>query len=344
MLRKDIRSLTAYTVPDSTGMIKLDAMENPYTLPESLQALLADRLKSVALNRYPDADMHTLRYRIAEKEGLKPSQVLLGNGSDEIIQMLLMAVDDGAMVSPNPSFIMYELVSKWLRRPIAVMPLNADFSLDAKKILQLCRREKAAIIFLACPNNPTGNLWPESTIREIIDNFNGLVVIDEAYLPFAGHTHTHLIAPNVVVLRTFSKLGWAGLRLGYLLGEEEVVTQLNKVRMPYNIDALTQAAAAVLLDHSELFVQQAERVCRERDRVEAVLSELEGIKLFPSQANFILIRVADANLVFESLKERHILIKNMHAKGSVLANCLRITIGTGDENDLLLSALKEIMK
>ncbi|MDX8395170.1 MAG: histidinol-phosphate transaminase [Mariprofundaceae bacterium] len=343
MIRKDIKALAAYHVPDSSGMIKLDAMENPHILPESMQDELAERLKSVSINRYPDADMQALRAKIAKREGLNADQVLLGNGSDEIIQMILMAADQGACITPSPTFVMYDLISRWVKRPMATVPLKKDFSLDAKTFLQIAGREKATVAFLACPNNPTGNMWPESTIKNIIETFRGLIVIDEAYLPFAKRTHTSLIAPNVVVLRTFSKLGWAGLRLGYLLGDRKTIEALNKVRMPYNIDSLTQISADYLLDHADVFEQQTQDICKERSRVSTALMTLPDVTLFPSQANFVLIRVKDADAIFEALKEKNILIKNMNPQGDLLANCLRITIGTQEENDTLLSTLKEII-
>ena len=343
MIRKDIKALAAYHVPDSSGMIKLDAMENPFTLPGDLKRSWKARLGEVDLNRYPDADMHDLREKIAARDGLSADQVLLGNGSDEIIQMLLLAADSGACASPAPTFVMYDLVSRWLKRPVTTVPLENDFSLDAKKFLQLCAREKASIAFLACPNNPTGNMWSESTIKEIVTNFRGLVIIDEAYLPFADRTHTNLIAPNVLILRTYSKVGWAGLRLGYLLGDAKTITELNKVRLPYNINSLTQASADFFLDHFELFENQAKEICAERSRVSAELMGIDGIEVFPSQANFLLMRVKGADSIFEQLKQKKILIKNMNPQGGLLKECLRITIGSKDENSALLSALKEIM-
>jgi len=343
MIRNDIKALTAYHVADSGGLIKLDAMENPFTLPDALQKSWAEQLAQVDINRYPDADMLALRKKIATQAGVETGQVLLGNGSDEIIQMLLLATNPGTCVVPAPTFVMYDLISHWLKRPVATVPLGKDFSLNAEMLLQVCAREKAGIVFLACPNNPTGNLWPEEAIRQIASNFNGLLIIDEAYGPFSERTHTHLIAENVMVLRTFSKLGWAGLRLGYLIGDAESISHLNKVRMPYNVNALTQASASFLLDHFAVFEQQAAEIRAERERVTAAFAEVEGIQVFPSQANFILIRVADAEVVFDGLKAAGILVKNMNGVGGLLAECLRITIGTKDENDAVLTAIREMM-
>jgi histidinol-phosphate aminotransferase len=346
MIRGDIRSLAAYHVPDSTGMVKLDAMENPYGLPTSLRASWAKSLAGTHINRYPDADMYELRRRIGELEGLSADHVLLGNGSDDIIQMLLMAAEPGPCVVPEPTFVMYNLISRWLKRPVASVPLDRDFVLNTKSFLNVCSREKAAITFLACPNNPTGNLWPRETIESIARNIRDLVVIDEAYRPFAERTHTDLIAENVLVLRTFSKLGWAGLRLGYALGDPELIAQINKVRLPYNINSLTQHSALFLLDHMDVFDKQAAKIKKERELLFGAMSGLDKVEVFPSQTNFLLFRVgkgAEANAVFEALKQCGVLIKNMHSQNGLLAQCLRVTIGSSEENKRFLNALKEIL-
>ena len=344
MIRADIKNLSAYHVPDSAGLIKLDAMENPFQLPGHLKQAWAECLSNVDINRYPDAEMADLRAKIAAHAGVDADQILLGNGSDEIIQMIIIAIDAGTCVVPAPTFVMYDLISRWFKRPVATVPLAKDFSLNADQFLQVCAREKAEIAFLACPNNPTGNLWSEEAIVRIAKGFDGLLVIDEAYGPFSERTHTHLLANNVLILRTFSKLGWAGLRLGYVIGTADTIAQLNKVRMPYNINALTQAAASFLLDHFEVFEQQAVDIKAERQRLITALQAFDGIETFPSQANFMLIRVADANAIFAQLKTHGILIKNMHGAGDLLANCLRITIGSEQENDAVLTAMHDIFK
>jgi len=342
MIRNDIKSLSAYRVPDSDGLIKLDAMENPYGLPEELRRDWLNQLAAVNLNRYPDAGMLPLRRKIARREGLAPEQVLLGNGSDEIIQMLLLASNPGTCVAPRPTFVMYDLISRWLKRPVASVPLKTDFSLDADHFLQVCAREKAEIAFLACPNNPTGNLWAEETISRIARSMQGQLIIDEAYEPFAARTHTVMISANVMVLRTFSKLGWAGLRLGYLLGEADQIEHLNKVRMPYNINALTQTSAEFLLDHFEVFEQQTKVICAERERLREALAGIDALTVFPSQANFLLVKTPDAAAVFDRLKQAGILIKSMHGADPMLAQCVRITVGAREENDAVIAALKEM--
>ncbi|MDX8377386.1 MAG: histidinol-phosphate transaminase [Mariprofundales bacterium] len=343
MIRTEIRSLRAYYAPDADGMIKLDAMENPYSMPDTLQQQWAAFMAKQNINRYPDSNMFALRAAIAELDDLKPEQVLLGNGSDEIIQMLLIASDAGTCVVPTPSFVMYSLIARWLKRPVATVPLTKDFALSPRSVLQVCAREKAALLFLACPNNPTGNLWDTDTIAEIAHGFRGLVVIDEAYLAFSGRSHTHLIANNVIILRTFSKMGWAGLRLGYALGTVEMIAELNKVRMPYNINTLTDASARFLLAHYDVFLAQIRHIKKAREELSQALSSLNGVKVYPSQANFLTIRVPDADAIFNGLKQRKILIKNLHGSDVLLNNCLRISIGKREENTLLLQALKELL-
>jgi len=343
MIRSDIRSLNAYHVPDSSGLIKLDAMENPYSLPDDLRGEWSQLLSASNINRYPDADMLDLRQRIAQREGVDADQVLIGNGSDEIIQMLLMAADQGACAVPKPTFVMYETIAKWLKRPVASMPLKKDFSLDAMAFLNMCAREKVSLAFLACPNNPTGNMWPRKDVQQIADNFRGMLIIDEAYGPFADQTYSDMVGRNVLLMRTFSKLGMAGLRLGYLLGDASLITDLNKVRLPYNINSLTQLSASFFLDHYAIFEEQAAKICLERERMSVALATLKNVSAFPSQANFLLLRVADANAVFDGLKEHGILIKNLHAKGSLLEGCLRVTIGLPEENDRFVNALKELI-
>lgn len=343
MIRPGIRSLPAYQVAESSGMIKLDAMENPYPLPEALKKEWLKQLEDVQVNRYPDSRTTALRKKIAALDSLKAEQVLLGNGSDEIIQMLLIAVEQGACAVVSPSFTMYDLISRWLNRPVSTVPLGSDFSLDPARFLKVCAREKASIAFLACPNNPTGNMWPKETLREITSNFNGIVVIDEAYAAFAEASYTDLIASNVLILRTFSKLGWAALRLGYILGHPEAIAHLEKIRLPYNINSLTQASANVFLDHYSEFENQAKTICEERSRMYKALQRMSRVEVFPSQANFLLFRIAGADKIFHKLYARKILIKNLHSPNGLLKNCLRLTIGLPEENNLFLNVLEEIL-
>lgn len=342
MIRSDIRKMRSYNVPDHQGLIKLDAMENPYLLPTELQEKLATHLSQVAINRYPDSSMLALREQIAKKDGVNANQILLGNGSDELIQLLLLSAESGTCVVPSPTFVMYKMIAKWLQRQISEVPLSADFSLNAKDVLHVCVREKASIVFLACPNNPTGNLWDQEEVSKIAKGFGGLVVIDEAYLPFSNHHFLDLVGHNVIISRTFSKMGMAGLRLGYLIADPTLIDHLNKIRMPYNINALTQAAASFLLQHSDVFDAQIKEICSNREKVFASLKNMQNIEVYPSKSNFLTFRCADANTTFEHLKSNGLLIKNLHGSHPSLKNCLRVTIGTEDENNQFLHILTEV--
>jgi histidinol-phosphate aminotransferase len=351
VVRPEIRALSAYAVAKAGASgdpwVKLDAMENPYPLPEAVKVRLAEALGRVAINRYPDASgdgtKRVLRsaLRIEEDAGL-----LLGNGSDELIQIIVSAVaKPGAVVlAPDPSFVMYRTDALYASTRFVGVPLRADFSLDRDAMLSAIERESPAVIFLAYPNNPTGNLFVDGDVEAILDAAPGLVVIDEAYYAFARASFLARLNeyPNLLVLRTLSKVGMAGIRLGYAVAAPAWIAELNKVRQPYNVNALTQAAVKALLFDTGWIAEQAASIRAERARLESALARMPDVRVYPTQANFVLVRVNDANRIFDGLKARHILIKNLHGWHSVLANCLRITVGTPKENDLLLSALAEL--
>lgn len=343
MIRNDIRALKAYQTPASEGLIKLDAMENPFPLPHALRKALADRLAEVSIHRYPDPTYADLRRKIAAHCKWDPEGILLGNGSDEIIQMILLAADAGPCIVVEPGFVMYSLIAKWMKRPVATVPLKNDFSLDSDTFLRIASREKARLAFLACPNNPTGTLWPKEVISDIAKGFRGLLLIDEAYFAYSGRTHTELIAENVAIIRTFSKIGWAGLRLGYLLGMPSLIREINKVRLPYNVNSLSCAAAGFLLEHHALFQRQADEIRAMRDALARKLAEIPGVVVYPSHANFLLIRVPDGEKTFKALLDRGILVKAFPQANDGLRDCLRVTIGLPKENERFLRSLKEIL-
>lgn len=349
ILREDVLAASAYYAPPADGLIKLDAMENPYRLPEALARTLGERLAQVALNRYPPANPAAFKAKLARAIDLDAGMALmLGNGSDELIHLVIQAcAKPGAVVlSPWPSFVMYELSAKFDGCRFVGVPLRPDFSLDRDAMLAAIERERPAVIFIAWPNNPTGNLFDRSAVEAILDAAPGLVVLDEAYLPFARDTWLPRLAeaaqprPNLLVLRTLSKLGLAGIRLGYLAGDPAWIEQFDKLRPPYNVNVLTLATADLLLDHLEVLDAQAAAVREERTRLLAALRAMAGVTAFESAANFILFRVADADAVFAGLKARGILIKNVARMHPLLAGCLRTTVGTPQENDALLDALK----
>ncbi|MFN7572174.1 MAG: histidinol-phosphate transaminase [Betaproteobacteria bacterium] len=349
IVREDVRAVSAYPVPSAAGMIKLDAMENPFGLPPSLAVDLGARLARVAVNRYPPANPVEFKARLAQAMGVPDGMgLLLGNGSDELIHLVIQAcAKPGATVlSPWPSFVMYEMSARFDGCRFVGVPLAADFSLDREALLAAIARERPAVIFISWPNNPTGNLFDRATVEAVLAAAPGLVVLDEAYLPFALDTWMPQLAvrPNLLVLRTLSKLGLAGIRLGYLAGDPAWIAEFDKLRPPYNVNVLTLAAADFMLDHLPLLDEQAATLRLERAHLLTVLPALPGVSAFDSAANFILFRVADADGVFARLKEQRILIKNVGRMHALLAGCLRVTVGAPEENRAFLAALATALK
>ncbi|SJM91602.1 histidinol-phosphate transaminase [Crenothrix polyspora] len=347
LFRQEVLAMSSYHVADATGLIKLDAMENPYSWPEDLKQQWLEALRDCALNRYPDPEAKQLKHTIRSTNAIADEwEIMLGNGSDEIIQLLLMALPTGASVlSPAPGFVMYKQLSDCLGLKYIGVPLRADnFDLDLPAMLAAIAQHQPSVIFIAYPNNPTGNLFSETAIKDIISAAKGLVIIDEAYTPFADVSFIGQLGQyaNVMVMRTVSKLGLAGLRLGYLVGSPALIEQLNKIRLPYNINILTQVSAEFALSNSAVFEQQTQAICADRTMMMTQLNALEGIIAYPSNANFILFRVPKdrANDIFASVKQQGVLIKNMTPQGGLLVDCLRVTVGKPEENARFLAALK----
>lgn len=343
-IRAEIRDLTAYHVPPARGLIKLDAMENPYTWPEPLVDQWLAQLRHVALNRYPDPSSADLKARLRQAFEIAPEQeLMLGNGSDELIQLLAMAVAEPGRVilAPEPSFVMYRMIATFAGLEYVGVPLREqDFSLDRDAMLAAIERHQPALVFLAHPNNPTGNLFDPALVEEIIRAAPGLVVVDEAYSAFAGHSFIPALGsfPNLLVMRTVSKMGLAGLRLGLLAGPAPWLQELDKLRLPYNINVLTQASAEFALQHKQVLDEQTEAIRADRQRLYEALSTLDGVQVYPSQANFLLLRVAGgrAGAVFAHLREQGVLIKNLDSSGGMLRGCLRVTVGRPEENQRFL--------
>jgi histidinol-phosphate aminotransferase len=339
---EEIRELSAYSVPHIEAHIKLDGNESPFSLPAEVGEKVIRRISSVDVNRYPDPEARELRKLIAGINGFPPAGILLGNGSDELIGMLIAAFSGGTgrMLYPTPTFSMYGITGLALGMKLLEAELDENFDLDVDKITSLIEKKDPDLIFLASPNNPTGNAYSADRIREVIKLSKGVVVVDEAYSDFSGYTFLPLIKKheNLIILRTLSKVGFAGLRLGILYGRESLVHEINKVRYPYNINSLTQGAAEVILRNHEFVSENIQLIVRERERVFKALSGMNGVEAYPSDANFILFRVGDADAVFKALVERDVLIRNFNRPGR-LENCMRVTIGTPDENDSFLDAL-----
>ncbi len=344
-IRPEVLAMSAYHVPEARGMVKLDAMENPYSLPEELRRRLAERLAQVDLNRYPEPNPRALRDLIARTMHVPGGMdVLLGNGSDDLIQVICLALarPGAAMMFPSPTFVMYSVNATLTGMRAVAVPLRDDFSLDRDAFISCLKEVRPAVVFLAYPNNPTGALYPQADIEAIVRAAEGLVVVDEAYHAFAAASFLPRLAefPNLVVLRTLSKVGLAGLRLGYLAGAPGWLEQFNKVRQVYNVNVLTEAAATFVLEHIDVLEAQAARIRAGRAELAQALAEMPALRVFPSQANFLLIRVSDASGTFERLRQQGVLVKNLHPG---VPGCLRITVGTPDENRILLSAMKEAL-
>lgn len=348
IIREEVRALKAYHVPENAGMVKLDAMENPYRLPQPLRGRLAQLMEEAALNRYPDAGAQPLKDELRRAFELPGgAELLLGNGSDELIQMLIMAVaKPGAVVlGVEPSFVMFRLIATFAGARYVGVDLREDYTLDAERLLVALERDRPALVFIAYPNNPTGNLFDAGIIERVIEAAPGLVVVDEAYHAFAGKSFMARLSrhPNLLVMRTLSKLGLAGIRLGVLAGAGDWIRELDKVRLPYNVNTLTQAVAREMLQHGDVLTEQAAAIKLERGRLLGKLREVPGVTVYPSDANFILFKTSEAERVFEGLKQRGVLIKSLHGSHRLLAGCLRVTVGTPDENTAFLTALNQTL-
>lgn len=343
---KEIRDITPYSVPHIDCQIKLDGNESPFSLPEDVQDQVNKALNEIEVNRYPDPEAERLIEIISRGSEFPKTGILLGNGSDELIGMLITTFTSGTgkVLCPAPSFSMYKLTALAMGAEVLEIPLNEKFDIDLDPTIKVIEEEDPDLIFLASPNNPTGNMYSASKIAEIISVAKGVVVVDEAYSDFSGYTFLPLVkeCENLVILRTLSKVGFAGLRVGMLFAGDNLVSEINKVRYPYNINSLSQVVSEVVLENHEFVSESIQLIVRERDRVYKTLSEIEGITAYPSDANFIFFKVEDADSLFSTLVEKDILIRNFNRPGR-LQNCMRVTIGTPQENDAFLSALTEIL-
>lgn len=355
-IRADVQAMQAYHVQDAQDMVKLDAMENPHRLSLDLQQKLGQRLGALALNRYPGPRLNELRCALAGYAHLpKGFDLMLGNGSDELISLLALACaiapsaangyQKPCVLAPLPGFVMYAMSAQLQGLDFVGVPLTADFELDTSAMLAAIAQHQPAITYLAYPNNPSANLWDDAAIDAVVQaagKEGGLVVIDEAYQPFACKSYIDRLAQHrhVLLLRTLSKFGLAGIRLGYLMGESELIAQIDKVRPPYNISVLNCEAALFALENKEAFEAQALDIRAQRAIIFEYSSGLPGVQVFPSQANMLLLRVPDAQKTFAGMLARGVLVKNVSKMHPLLTNCLRLTVGTADENSRMLAALE----
>jgi histidinol-phosphate aminotransferase len=348
-IRRDVASMHAYAIQDSRGLIKLDAMENPFRLPPELQRELGERLGRVAINRYPVQSTADVVAALSKFVQLPAGcKLMLGNGSDELIDMLGAACDvpGASVVAPLPGFVMYQVSAQLRGLRFAGVPLTADFELDEAAMLAAIEEHRPALTYIAYPNNPTANLFDEAVVERIVAAVGaqrGLVVFDEAYQPFSSRSWLPRLAghEHVLVMRTLSKFGLAGVRLGYLCGHAALIDEIDKVRPPYNVSVLNAEATLFALEHADEYARQAALLRGERARLQLALPKLPGVRSFPSEANMILVRVPDSARVFQGMKSRGVLVKHIAGLHPLLANCLRLTVGSPDENDAMLRALEQ---
>ena len=338
----NVRSMSSYSVPRIECGVKLDGNESPYDVVAGLEGELFKRLRSVEINRYPDPEARSVRDALARSESFPPEGILLGNGSDEFIQMIVAVFTGktGRVMVPSPTFSMYRITSLVLGKEVVETELDGNFDIDIADAAGKIRSEDPDVIFLATPNNPTGNSFSEDRVLEIVERSAGVVVVDEAYFDFSGKSYVPRIEKheNLMVMRTMSKTGFAGARLGMLFAEPGLANEVNKARMPYNINSFSQAVMSLALERPEAVREKVDLVLAERKRLGAELRRLDGIRVYPTDANFFLVEVADAGFVFGELLKKDVLVRRFEAPAR-LRNCLRITVGTREENDRLLSAL-----
>ena len=348
LVRAEIRGLKAYHVPDAGDLIKLDAMENPWSWPDSLRDAWLETLRSVELNRYPDASAKDLQAAMRTAMSVPDAAgVILGNGSDELIQMIIQTVATAgrSVLAPEPTFVMYRQTAVVAGMDFVSVPLLADFSLDTESMLAAITRQQPAVVFLAYPNNPTGNLFDAEAIQAILAAADGLVVVDEAYAPFTDASFMSQLPhhDNLLVLRTVSKMGLAGLRLGLLAGAPAWLEQIDKTRLPYNVGTLNQLTGHFAMQHKPVFDEQAEKIRDARAELFAGLQGIPSLAVYPSEANFILFRVPPgrADAIHQGLQQAGVLIKNLNGSSAALQDCLRVTVGLPEENRAFLVALEQ---
>ena len=340
-----VRAITAYALAARRAPVKINQNENPYDLPETLKRRVLERALLRPWSRYPDFDPRELLEKLAAFSGWRADGILAGNGSNELIEaLLLVTVGAGTrVVIPEPTFTLYALLTTILGGEPVRVRLTPELEYDAEAIARARRQAGAAVTVVCSPNNPTGGVLGTADVRRLCEDGDGLVVVDEAYHEFAGQSVVPLLGqhPNLVVLRTFSKaMGMAGLRVGYLLASPELVSEINKARLPYNLNFLSQAAALTAIDAYPELAGTVGRLVEERDRLIARLRDVPGLRPHPSRANFFLLELLDADpkAVFEGLYRRGVLVRDVTSY-PMLSRCLRISVGSPEENETFLHAL-----
>ncbi|MEX1178221.1 MAG: histidinol-phosphate transaminase [Nitriliruptor sp.] len=342
--RPDLAGMTPYGAPQLDVPVRLNTNETAEPPPPGYLVEVGRRIQDLELNRYPDRPHRDLRAALGDHHGFDADQVWAANGSNEVLLQLLQAYGgpDRRLLTFRPPYSMYPELARTTMTPCTEVDLDEDFALSVAVATEAVVTVDPDVVFVASPNNPVGTLVGHDAIRALHDRSRALIVVDEAYVEFApdAASTAPLLSelPRLVVSRTFSKAyRLAGLRLGYLLGPRWVVDDVQTVRLPYHLDAVKQVAALVALEQTPAFLDHRERTAAERDRVHDVLAGREDVQVWPSSANFLLFRTGVADL-FDRLLERGVLVRDF-SRQPRLSGCLRVTIGTADENDAFLGAL-----
>ena len=338
LVKNEVVGLKAYNAKEIPCRIKLDANESPYGFADA-----AKRIPGIRTNRYPDPEAKVLRQLIAKDLKVGTGDILFGNGSDELIYYLITTFG-GPVLYPVPTFSMYGIIGQALGEEKIEVPLDKDFDLDTDVFLTTVRKKKPKLIFLSSPNNPTGNCFSTDRILKVLEASKGIVVIDEAYQPFSSERGMLPLLKdyeNLIFMRTLSKIGLAAIRLGFLIADPEIIEEVNKVRLPFNLNSFSQAIAKAALTGHKEFRTAVKMIVSERERLFAEMEKIEGIKPFPSEANFILFRMEDPDHVYSALLEKGILVRNLK---TAVKGCLRVTVGSPKENTSFIKALKEILR
>ncbi len=341
LTKPNIRSLQAYHAEEIPCRVKLDANESPYGLSPKLSALKRQKLFE-GLNRYPDPEAKSLKKLIARKFKVKPENILLGNGSDELI-FYLITTFGGPVLYPVPTFSMYSIISQALGEENVEIPLDKEFDIDSERFLKTIKKKKPKLIFLSSPNNPTGNSFSSNKILKIIKAAPSLVVVDEAYQAFSNKKSFVALLKkykNLVILKTLSKIGLAGLRIGFMIARPDIIKEVNKVRLPFNLNSLSQGIAAAVLKDKKTAQTKIKSIISERNRLLNEIEKIKGITPYPSDANFILFSLKNSDRIYNGLLKKGVLVRNM--KG-IINGCLRVTVGTLKENTLFLKTLKHLV-
>lgn len=344
LVGKKVKDLEAYQVENVDCEVKLHANENPFSPPGELLDHFRESLPDFQLNRYPDPDCRELKQAISRRVGQPVENLAIGNGSDELIQILLQIFCDAgdSIAFPDPTFAMYSIIARGMGLHLHGVALDEGWDFGGQEFLQSIKNDGPRVVFLSYPNNPTGNCFSEDAVGEVIRDFQGIVVVDEAYHDFSQRSFVNHIEKhnNMVILRSLSKIGMAALRVGYAVADPVIIEQINKIRLPYNSNTVSQSFASQLLSNFSSVQKQIDCIIEERRRVLRVLADETAVTVFPSDSNFILFRVdRGGSDLFRKLIQKGILVRDLSAHPR-LKNCLRVTIGTPEENDRFLTGLK----